>query len=148
MKTVMPRLLRPIPLGLMGAAIMAIETTKPAGAEELPLRRPGLWQLTTVAETIGMKTFETCITQSDSIITGVGQQNCTTSKVLRLGDELYVDVECKTDSGKQKTSTVLTGDFATWYRAMSKMTFDPPEGGISNMGVTVDGKYLGSKCMP
>ncbi|MBY0558771.1 DUF3617 family protein [Hyphomicrobium sp.] len=143
-----PRLLRAIPLALIGAAITAIEATAPACADELPVRRPGLWRLTTVAESIGMKTFETCITPADSIITGVGQKNCSISKVLRLGGELYVDLECKADAGSQKTSTVLTGDFATWYRAMSKMTFDPPQQGISHMGVTVDGKYLGPKCTP
>jgi len=142
----MPRLRRAIPLALAGAAIIAGGVASSVCADELPVRRPGLWQLTTVADTIGMKTFETCITAADSILTGVGQPNCTTSKVLRLGEELYVDVECKTETGKQKTSTVLTGDFATWYRAMSKMTFDPPEGGIPNMGVTVDGKYLGPQC--
>ena len=148
MNLIMPVILRAIPLALIGTAIMAIEATRPAFADELPVRRPGLWQLTTVAESIGMKTFETCITPADSILPGVGDQNCLTSKVLRLGDELYVDVECKTDARTQKTSTVLTGDFATWYRAMSKMTFNPPEHGVPNMGVTVDGKYLGPQCKP
>ena len=142
------RPLRAISLALIGASIMAIEATSPAWADELPVRRPGLWQLTTVAGSIGMRTFETCITSSDSVITGVGDNKCVTSKVLRLGDELYVDVECKTDAGKQKTSTVLTGDFATWYRAMSKITFNPPQAGISNMGATVDGKFLSSQCKP
>ncbi|HML28160.1 MAG TPA: DUF3617 family protein [Hyphomicrobium sp.] len=112
----------------------------------LPVRKAGYWQLTTVAETVGMKTFNACITAADPVITGAGNENCKTSQVKVLGDERYVDVVCATRAGKETTSTVLTGNFTTWYRAMSKITFDPPQGGIAHMGVTIDGKYLGPEC--
>jgi len=112
----------------------------------LPVRKAGHWQLTTVAETVGMKTFDTCITAADPVVTGVGDKNCHVSDVRVLGDERYVDVVCRTDEGKETTSTVLTGDFQTWYRAMSKITFDPPQNGVSHMGVTIDGKYVGADC--
>ncbi|RUP11214.1 DUF3617 family protein [Hyphomicrobium sp.] len=130
------------------SVVAVAATVMPAHADELPVRKPGRWQLTTVAESIGMKTFETCVTPADGIVPGVGDKNCRLSKVKRLADELYVDVECRADAGTEKTSTVLTGDFSTWYRAMSKMTFDPPQQGVSHMGVTVDGKYLGPECKP
>jgi hypothetical protein len=127
-------------IGSFFAATAAIADTS------LPLRKPGHWQLTTVAETIGMKTFDTCITAADPIITGVDDENCKTSDVRAVGDERYVDVACKTEIGRENTSTVLTGDFKTWYRAMSKITFDPPQNGISHMGVTIDAKYLDANC--
>ncbi|MBS0250840.1 MAG: DUF3617 family protein [Proteobacteria bacterium] len=130
------------------STITVTATVIPACADELPVRKPGRWQLTTVAESIGMKTFETCVSPADGIVPGVGDKNCRLSKVKRFADEFYVDVECRTDAGLAKTSTVLTGDFSTWYRAMSKMTFDPPQQGVSHMGVTVDGKYLGPNCNP
>lgn len=122
-------------------------TTLPAlGANSLPIRKAGHWQLTTVAETVGMKSFDACITAADPVITGLGDKNCTTSNVKTLGNERFVTVVCKTGAGKETTSTVLTGDFTTWYRAMSKITFDPPQGGVAHMGVTIDGKYLGTGC--
>ncbi len=149
MSAISPRYFRSIPLAAVCISIVAVAATvMPAHADELPVRKPGRWQLTTVAESIGMKTFETCVTQADGIVPGVGDKNCRISKVKRLADELYVDVECRADAGTEKTSTVLTGDFSTWYRAMSKMTFDPPQQGVSHMGVTVDGKYLGPDCTP
>ncbi len=117
-----------------------------ASADELPVRKAGRWQLTTVAESVGMKTFETCITSTDSMVGGVGDKRCNISKINRQADELYVDVTCSTDAGTERTSTVFTGDFTTWYRAMSKITFDPPQDGVPHMGVTVDGKYLGPEC--
>lgn len=115
-------------------------------ATQLPVRKAGHWQLTTVAETVGMKTFDTCISSADPVVTGIGDRNCQESDVKSLGNERYVDVVCRTPVGKETTSTVLTGDFTTWYRAMSKITFDPPQNGISHMGVTIDGKYLGADC--
>lgn len=117
-----------------------------AASAPLPIRKAGRWQLTTVAATVGMKTFDTCISKADPIVTGIGDKNCTTSEIRVLGDERYVDVICTTEDGKETTSTVLTGDFKTWYRAMSKITFDPPQNGVSHMGVTIDGKYLGPDC--
>ncbi|MBS0235325.1 MAG: DUF3617 family protein [Proteobacteria bacterium] len=128
---------------LIAALVFAIPAF---GATSLPVRKAGYWQLTTVAETVGMKTFGTCITTADPVITGVGNKDCQTSDVRELGDERYVDVICRTDAGKETTSTVLTGDFKTWYRAVSKITFDPPQSGVAHMGVTIDGKYLGANC--
>ncbi len=46
---------------------------------------------------------------------------------------------CKTDQGEERISTLLTGDFTTWYRAIVKMTFDPPGMGPPNLGVTIEG---------
>lgn len=146
MSATSPKCFRSIPLVVVCVSVAA--TVVPVYADDLPVRKPGRWQLTTVAETIGMKTFETCVTPADGIVPGAGDKNCRIAKVKRLADELYVDVECKDDSGSQKTSTVLTGDFSTWYRAVSKMTFDPAQQGVSHMGVIVDGKYLGPECKP
>lgn len=112
----------------------------------LPIRKSGHWRLTSVAATLGMKTFDTCIDAADPIITGIGDKNCATTNIKVLGDEHYLDVVCTTKAGKETTSTVLTGDFKTWYRAMSKITFDPPQNGVNHIGVTIDGKYVGPDC--
>jgi hypothetical protein len=93
-----------------------------------------------------MKQFETCITSADPIITGAGEKNCRTSEVKIVADERYVDVDCQTGEAREKTSSVLTGDFKTWYRSMSKITYDPPVNGIAHMGVTIDGKFLSEQC--
>mgnify|MGYP000238102411 CR=1 FL=1 len=116
--------------------------------DDLPVRKAGLWRLTTVSEAVGMKTFDTCIRAKDSVLLGDGDTACQTFPIRKLGDEMYVDVVCTSVRGREKTSTVLTGDFTTWYRAMSKITFDPPSDGVSHMGVTIDGKYIGSDCTP
>jgi len=130
-------------IGFVGAMVMgAAEGASP----EIPVRKSGHWQMTTISDSFGMKRFDTCIAAGDSVIAGIGDKACGKPDIKRLEKELFVTVVCTTDEGKETRSTVLTGDFATWYRAMSKITFDPPQGGLPHMGVTVDGKYVGPSC--
>ncbi|MBA2125295.1 hypothetical protein DLM45_03535 [Hyphomicrobium methylovorum] len=112
----------------------------------LPVRKPGHWQITTVAQSIGMKTFDACLTESDNIVTGTEDPNCGKPDVKRIHDEIFVNVVCKTANGTQKISSLLTGDFQTWYRSISKVTFDPPQDGVPHMGATIDGKFIGPTC--
>ena len=133
-----------MPVGLALLALVAFAI--PAVAEELPVRKAGLWQIRTVADSMGMKTFETCIGPGDAIVSGIGDKGCASPQVKRISGEVFVDVACTGQAGKQMTSTLLTGDYATWYRAVSKMTFNPPRDGLAHVGVIVDGKYLSANC--
>lgn len=114
-------------------------------AVDLPVRKSGRWQLTTVSESTGLHKIETCITANDSIIAG-NETECTTPDVNRKADETFVNIVCQSGADKRKVSMLLTGDFSTWYRAVTKITFDPPQNGVSHLGAIVDGKYLGSAC--
>jgi len=60
-----------------------------------------------------------------------------------LNEGVIINVVCTSKAGKQTISTTFTGDFETRYHATLKTTFDPPVGAIRNMGVKLDGKYLG-----
>lgn len=139
---------RAVRLSVFSVSLMvsALSQAGRAQAEELPVRQAGLWQLTTIADSVGMKTFQTCIGSNDVIINGVGEKGCGTPDVKRISGEVFVNISCVSQSGQQRTSSLLTGDYSTWYRAVSKITLDPPQGGLDHLGVIVDGKYLGPKC--
>lgn len=133
--------------GLISAGAAALNMMyAQACAAEVPIRKPGQWQITTVSATVGMTTVQTCIAATDDVITGENAKNCSTADVKKIADETFVNVTCKLGNGTQKISTLLTGDFSTWYRAVTKITFDPPQDGVSHFGATVDGKYLGPTC--
>ena len=133
--------------GLISASAAAFSAIyAQAYAAEVPIRKPGLWQLTTVSETTGMATVKACIVATDDIITGENTKNCGPMDVKTIADETFVNVACDTGNGIQKISTLLTGDFRSWYRAVTKITFDPPQDSVSHLGVIVDGKYLGPTC--
>src|SRR4030042_4951641 len=98
----------------------------PANAEDVPRRKAGLWELTTIGAGSGTNKAKTCIGEDDKILSPEGG-NCTEPKVTRGGeDTTIVDVVCTTAEGKETISGALTGDFSTCYWAQVKTTFDAP----------------------
>jgi hypothetical protein len=125
--------------GLIGTALHA------ASDEPVPKRKPGLWEITTVAAGTGMTTTTACIGPDDKIATPDGSGDCSEPKAKRMGEEVVVDVVCMKKFGRQIMSTAYIGDFTTRYHGIMKITFDPPEG-VKTMGVIIDGKYLRPDC--
>jgi hypothetical protein len=116
-----------------------------AATPEVPKRKAGHWELTTVSAGLGKTVTDVCIGQDDNIAMPAESGDCAQTKVAQAGSEVIVDVVCKKPHGKQTMSTAFGGDFNARYHAIMKMTFDPPEG-VSSMGVTIDGKYIGPDC--
>lgn len=129
------------------ASVLAFSAAPLFAATELPKRKPGHWQLTTVAPAAGTTTVDVCIGPDDNIAVPKDSGDCSEPKVTPAGNEVIVDVVCKRPHGKQTMSTAFGGDFNTRYHAVMKMTFDPPEG-FPRVGVTIDGKYIGPDCPP
>jgi hypothetical protein len=117
-----------------------------AATAEVPKRKPGSWEITTVAPITGMTKIKVCVGADDDIVTPESG-DCTEPKITPLNEGIIVDVTCTSKEGKQKISTTFTGDFQTRYHATLKTTFDPPIGAISHMGANIDGKYLGPDCV-
>ena len=114
-----------------------------ANAEDVPRRKAGLWELTTIGAGSGTNKAKTCIGENDKILSPEGV-NCTEPKVTKgVEDTVIGDVVCT----KSRARKPFTCDFSTRYRAQVKMTFDPPpKGMLPYMGVTIDGTYLGPDC--
>lgn len=131
----------------IAALVFAAVTCAPllAAADDVPKRKPGLWEIVTVAPVSGMTKNRVCIGEDDKLVTPEGA-DCTEPKVTSLNEGLTVDLVCTTEQGKQTISTSFTGDFETRYHATLKTTFEPPLGGIPHMGVKLDGRYLGPDC--
>lgn len=117
----------------------------PATAAELPKRKAGHWEITTVSEGFGMTKVDACVGENDNIATPADSGECSAPKVTEAGSEVIVDVVCKRPYGKQIMSTAFGGDFNSRYHGIMKMTFDPPEG-TKNTGVTIDARYIGPDC--
>jgi uncharacterized protein DUF3617 len=90
-----------------------------------PKRKPGYWEITTVAPVSGMTKVKVCVTENDDIVRPEGS-TCAEPKLTPLNEGVIVDVVCTTKEGKQTISTSFTGDFETRYHAILKATFDPP----------------------
>ena len=118
-----------------------------ASAADLPKRKPGHWEITTVSQDTGMQTIDVCIGADDNIAALGGNAECSEPKVTPAGSEVLVDVVCTTAAGKQTMSAAYGGDFSTRYRVVMKMSFDPPPANaVRTLGATIDGKYIGPEC--
>lgn len=129
------------------AAFLAAAACFPAAADDaaVPQRKPGLWEITTVAPVSGMTTRKVCVSENDDIIRPEGA-DCTDPELTPLNEGIIVTIRCSNKDGKQIISSTFTGDFETRYHGTLKTTFEPPIGAISRMGVNIDGKYLGPDC--
>jgi hypothetical protein len=128
------------------AGLASLSVVPLAAADEpVPKRKPGLWEITTVATGIGTTTIKACIGADDQIATPGESGDCSEPKAKRVGADIFVDVVCKREFGKQTMSTAFSGNFDERYHAIMKITFDPPEG-LKTTGVVIDGRYLGPDC--
>lgn len=138
-----------VPFAAAAAATMALGlllSTSVAHAVDIPKRKPGHWQLTTVTPGVGKRVFDVCVTENDNIAIPKNAGDCGEPEVLEAGSEVIVNVTCKVKDATQTISTALNGDFDSRYHAVVKMSFDPPMAGQERFGVTIDGKYIGPEC--
>ena len=129
---------------LVGFASLCCATL--VAADDIPKRRPGLWEITTVLPVVGPKTVNICIGADDDIAKPESAGNCSEPTMTRAGNRIVVDVVCTSPEGKQTINMVFSGDFESRYHGKLNMSFDPPIAGIGDMGMTIDGKYLGPDC--
>lgn len=129
-------------LPMAGACMTALA----ADSGDVPVRKPGQWELKTISAATGTYVSRVCITAKDHILIPEGRETCTAAKVERAGEQTIVDTVCESGGVREHISGLFTGDYASWYRAIVKMTFDPAGSGPPNVGVTIEGKYLGPDC--
>lgn len=130
-------------LALVAAqVIVASAGSAAAPGDELPVRKPGLWKITSITASLGTAKIDACIGPGDSLAATTSPGKCDAPLVKRAGDQTIVTVVCTSAQSRETTSTLFTGDFTTWYRGIAKITSDPPAPG-GNLGVTLDAKYAG-----
>ncbi len=121
-------------------------------AEEIPKRKPGLWELqTTLAEMGGFtNTFQICIDEDfDDLMDTAGddETDCSENGVRREGNRVFVDAICRIDGTTATLRGVFAGDFSSQYTGEIKTTYDPPMQGMDATHLTLEGRWL-SACLP
>ena len=65
-------------------------------AAELPKRKSGHWQITTVSAGLGTTVIDTCVGADDNLATPSESGDCSEPKVTEAGSEVIVDVDPRT----------------------------------------------------
>jgi hypothetical protein len=121
-----------------------------AWADDLPKRKPGLWEVTLHIASgnmppQGMKFCTDAATDAELYKFGMNaaQGLCSRYDLHRSGDVATVDTECKMGDMKMTSRAVMTftGDAA--YKTDIKTHFDPPIMGRSDSTMTQEAKWAG-----
>ncbi len=127
-------------------------------AEELPLRKAGLWELTTVMdEGAGPReqTFKICIggdmeRRTAEASTAEHKENCSRYEIERTGGSTTIEAECLYSQANVRSRTGMSGDFQTAFLIEIEST--TTRAGANNQSqsvkrtITQNGRYLGEAC--
>jgi Protein of unknown function (DUF3617) len=121
-----------------------------AGLEDLPKRKPGLWEMSVIAED-GKRlpgTSRLCIdAATDAALTefalGATSRICSKRELRVSGSVATIDTVCQVGGSKQTTHSTITyrGDSA--YRTEVHARYDPPFLGKSDSTTAQEAKWTG-----
>ena len=131
---------------------LAIGGAAPARADELPIRKPGLWEIRIkltggAAPTAMMRhcTDETVDRQMSTLFNPLSPPPCSKSNVLKEADHYIVNSSCTADDKLVKIMTDVSGDFQTSYTVVTETKIqDDPDSDPALSSMTLEGKYVGS----
>jgi hypothetical protein len=137
-------------LGLTASFLLACLIVGPAGAEDFPPRKPGLWKIdmsVSGTQKPGHQ-MQMCIdaaTDAEMYKFGMSASRgmCDKQEIARSGSTVTVDSTCKLGESRITTHTVIAYDGDTAYRTEAKSKFDPPMMGRSESTTTQDAKWVG-----
>ena len=135
----------------MGLTI-AIGGVATACADELPIRKPGLWEIRIkltggAAPTAMMRhcTDDTVDRQMSTLFNPLSPPPCSKTNVLKEADHYIVSSSCTADDKIVKIMTDVSGDFQTSYTVVTETKIqDDPDSDPTLSNMTLEGKYAGS----
>jgi hypothetical protein len=145
----MSRLLPLVALVPLVGSLAAVAVT--TSAEELPNRRPGLWEMKMTLEggQVPPQVMQQCIDATTDQemrqppgMEGVDLAKACKQDVTRTGDTMTAESNCTVNGHTTKSRMTITGSFESAYSMKVAVSGDQP--GRSEMHMTMDGKYLGA----
>jgi len=124
----------------------------PAGAVELPIRKPGLWEIKIkltggAAPTAMMRhcTDESTDRQMSTMFNPLAPQPCTNGAIQKRDDRFTIDSSCKIDSKTITVHSDVSGDFNANYSVVTETrTQDEPDSEPAVSSMTLEAHYAGS----
>ena len=131
--------------------IAVLGAAAPAFADDLPRRKPGLWETTMSSGQMQGRNVvsQQCIdekTDADLLKNAVGGKNssCSKPEMKRIAKGWEFDSVCKQGEGTITSHTTITGDFNSQYTMDIKGRRTPPLNGVSDFQSTVNARHLGA----
>lgn len=115
---------------------------------EVPVRRPGLWQITMQIAGAQPQSVRHCVdARTDLPMQLLGHDDaraCSRRTMHREGDRYLGEFECTLGASTTRTRTSFEGDFKTTYRGQIDSRVDPPVAGVTQSRVTLTARWSGA----
>ena len=150
----MSRLLPLVALVPLVGSLAAFAVT--ASSEELPNRKPGLWEIKMTLEGTQMppQTMQQCIDATTDQemrqppgMEGVDLAKACKQDITRAGDTMTVDSTCNINGRATKSHMTITGSFDSAYTMKVSAANGDNPATASQMHMTMEAKHLGA-CKP
>jgi hypothetical protein len=143
---------RPLALGL-GAGLLAASAA--ASAEELPLRKAGLWEMkiTKVGGSVPEMTMQHCTDpttdkEMNNSVSPLAKQICTRQDIQKTATGFVTDSVCSVAGVSMTTHAEISGDFNSGYTVTSTSHSDKgPTGKPLDATTRIEAKWMGD-CKP
>lgn len=139
-------------LAIAVAVSVVFAGTRPAVADDLPIRKPGLWEIKLrltagSAPTATMRhcTDESVDRQMSTMFNPLSPPPCPKSSTRKEGDHYTIESSCRIDDKSIRVLSDVSGDFQTSYTVVTETkTLDTPDSEPTLSSMTLEGKYAGS----
>jgi hypothetical protein len=132
----------------------ALALMVPASAEELPLRKPGLWEMKVVkaGSQLPEMTMQHCTDQTTdkdmaNSVSPLAKQICSKQNVVKTATGFVSDSACTVAGVSMTSHSEITGDFNSAYSVTTKAHLDKGPDQLRDTTTTIEAKYLGD-CKP
>jgi hypothetical protein len=147
----MTRRLGPVCLCYGALALALLQAAK---ADELPLRKPGLWQMKLVHQGSGLPelTMQHCTDATtdrdmNNTVSPLAKQICSKQEVRKTATGYVADSVCSIAGGTMTAHSEITGDFNSAYTIVTRSHSDKGLVNLRDITTRIEGKWLGT-CKP
>ena len=138
-----------ISLAVIGQLVFTVSCR----AEDLPPRKPGLWEVAVmISEDKPPRISKQCIDEkTDAMMMQTGEDtmgklggNCAKKEISRDGDNYIIDSDCNLAGSRMLSKAIVSGDFNSQYSMVTKTSYDPPFMGKKEGSVLMKAKWMGA----
>ncbi|OQX20513.1 MAG: hypothetical protein BWK76_01075 [Desulfobulbaceae bacterium A2] len=142
-----------IPALALFVTLATLSSGQTAGADDVPKRKSGLWEIKTLMDGAPSQAIQQCI-DSDTdnlaaqrLASAEKAPKCSAMESKRQGGKLLLHSVCAMETTTATTDTIITGSFDSGYRSEMTVRYDPPMMGTSSSKIVQEATWLGP-CKP
>jgi hypothetical protein len=138
----------------LAACALALLAAPVARADEMPIRKPGLWEMKTVkigsmlpAMTMQHCTDETTDKEMSTAFAPMSKEVCSKRDFQKTATGYVSDSVCSVGGMSMTSHSDITGDFDSAYTVKTTAHTDSGPSGLHDTAMTIEAKWLGA-CKP